>query len=51
MMQLLWTNDYARHINVDPNVPLNVTQEEAESAVVLALTLINWFASGSIAQV
>lgn len=51
MMQLLWTNDYARHINVDPNVPLNVSQEEAESAVVLALTLINWFASGAIARV
>jgi hypothetical protein len=51
MMQLLWTNDYARHINVDQNVPLNVTQEEAESAVVLALTLINWFASGAVARV
>jgi hypothetical protein len=51
MMQLLWTNDYARHINVDPNVPLNVSQEEAESAVVLALTLINWFASGAVAPV
>lgn len=51
MMQLLWTNDYARHINVDPNVPLNVSQEEAESAVVLALTLINWFASGAVARV
>ena len=51
MMQLLWTNDYARHINVDLNVPLNVSQEEAESAVVLALTLINWFVSGAVAQV
>lgn len=51
MMQLLWTNDYARHVNVDPNVPLNVSQEEAESAVVLALTLVNWFASGTVAQV
>lgn len=51
MMQLLWTNDYARHIHIDPSVPLNVSQEEAESAVVLALTLINWFASGAVAQV
>jgi hypothetical protein len=51
MMQLLWTNDYARHVTVDPNVPLNVGQEEAESAVVLALTLVNWFASGAIVRV
>ncbi|HEY6310538.1 MAG TPA: hypothetical protein VIY52_06975 [Streptosporangiaceae bacterium] len=51
MMQLLWTNDYARHVNADPAVPLNVGQEEAESAVILALTLINWFTSGAITQV
>lgn len=51
MMQLLWTNDYARHINADPSVPLNVSQEEAESAVVLALTLTNWFLSGAVTHV
>ena len=51
MMQLLWTNDYARHINVDPSVPLNVSQEEAESAVILALTLINWFVSGAVSPI
>jgi hypothetical protein len=42
MMQLLWTNEYSRHIEADPIVPLHVKQEEAESAVVLALTLMNW---------
>jgi hypothetical protein len=51
MMQLLWTNDYARHIDVDPAAPLNVSQEEAETAVVLALTLINWFTSGAIEKI
>lgn len=51
MMQLLWTNDYARHIDADPDVPLNVSQQEAESAVILALTLINWFTSGAVARV
>jgi hypothetical protein len=50
MMQLLWTNDYARHINADASIPLNVSQAEAESAVVLALTLINWFVSGAVAR-
>ena len=51
MMQLLWTNDYARHINADPDAPLNVTQKEAESAVVLALTLVNWFVSGAVGRI
>jgi hypothetical protein len=48
MMQLLWTNEYSRHVDVDLSVPLHVSQEEAESAVVLALTLVNWFTSGSV---
>ena len=48
MMQLLWTNEYSRHVDVDPTMPLHVSQEEAESAVVLALTLANWFSSGAI---
>jgi hypothetical protein len=51
MMQLLWTNDYARHIDADPAVPLNVSQDEAESAIILALTLINWFVSGAVARI
>jgi hypothetical protein len=51
MMQLIWTNEYSRHVDVDPAVPLHVSQEEAESAVVLALTLVNWFTSGAISRV
>lgn len=51
MMQLLWTNDYARHIDADPMAPLNVSQAEAESAVVLALTLTNWFVSGAVTRI
>lgn len=49
MLQMLWTNEYTRH--VDPNIqaPLHVSQEEAESAVVLALSLVNWFISGAVA--
>ncbi|MFJ2568294.1 hypothetical protein ACIO02_36160 [Streptomyces sp. NPDC087568] len=49
MMQILWTNEYTRHVDPDVQAPLHVSQEEAESAVVLALSLVNWFASGAIA--
>ncbi|MFZ3558197.1 hypothetical protein [Streptomyces sp. BH055] len=48
MLQMLWTNEYTRHVDPDINAPLHVSQKEAESAVVLALTLVNWFASGAI---
>lgn len=48
MMQILWTNEYTRHVDPDIQAPLHVSQSEAESAVVLALTLVNWFASGAI---
>lgn len=51
MMQLLWTNECSRHVDADPNAPLHVSQAEAESAVVLALTLVNWFTSGAITTV
>lgn len=51
MMQLLWTNEYSRHVDADPAVPLHVSQPEAESAVILALTLVNWFTSGAITSV
>lgn len=48
MLQLLWTNEYSRHVGVDETVPLHITQEEAESAVVLSVTLVNWFSSGAV---
>ncbi|MFH9589434.1 hypothetical protein ACH4LS_30405 [Streptomyces luteogriseus] len=51
MLQMLWTNEYTRHVDPDVNAPLHVSQREAESAVVLALTLVNWFASGAISEV
>ncbi|MFF4664656.1 hypothetical protein [Streptomyces sp. NPDC001282] len=51
MMQMLWTNEYSRHVDQDIQTPLHVSQEEAESAVVLALSLVNWFASGAVSPV
>jgi hypothetical protein len=48
MLQLLWTNEYSRHVEPNESAPLHITQEEAESAVVLSLTLVNWFSSGAV---
>lgn len=46
MLQMLWTNQYDRHVT--ENSPLQVGQAEAEAAVVLALTLVQWFADGHV---
>ncbi|WP_147376305.1 hypothetical protein [Micromonospora radicis] len=48
MLQLLWTNEYSRHVDPGLDSPLHVTQGEAESAVMLALTVTSWFSSGAI---
>ncbi|KAB2973616.1 hypothetical protein F8R89_17360 [Streptomyces sp. SS1-1] len=50
MLQILWTNEYSRHVDPDIQAPLHVSQEEAESAIVLAVTLVNWFVSGSVSR-
>jgi hypothetical protein len=48
MMQLLWTNEYSRHVSGDESVPLHIRQEEAEAAAVLALTLVQWLIGGHV---
>jgi len=48
MAELLWTGQIDRHGTSDPEAPLDVTQEQAEAAVHLAATLVQWFSSGSI---
>ncbi|MEU3457749.1 hypothetical protein ABZ671_29785 [Micromonospora sp. NPDC006766] len=50
MLQLLWTNEYSRHVDPGVDSPLHVTQGEAESAVMLALTLTSWFTSGAVSM-
>ncbi|WP_431236657.1 hypothetical protein ACQ86B_17095 [Mycolicibacterium aichiense] len=51
MMRMLWVGQYDRHGGL-PQSPLpdDVTQEEAESAVILAVTLVGWFESGHVQQ-
>lgn len=48
MMRTLWHGQHDRHASGDPTAPLSVSQVEAESAVVLAVTLVQWFVSGAV---
>jgi hypothetical protein len=48
MMKLLWTSHRDRHGT--PNEVSEVTREEAEAAVHLALTLVHWFETGLVAR-
>ncbi len=48
MLSLLWTNQYDRHVT--ESRPLHVSQEEAEAAVTLAITLVQWFVRGHISR-
>lgn len=49
MLELLYAGQHDRH--GDPAAPASVSQEEAEAAFHLALTLVHWFRSGAIAMV
>jgi hypothetical protein len=48
MLELLWRGQGDRHGTPDLAVPLSVTQEQAETAVHLALPLIHFFTAGVV---
>lgn len=48
MLGLLYSGQHDRHGN--PEAPGSVSQEEAEAAFHLAVTLVHWFRSGAISQ-
>jgi hypothetical protein len=48
MCELLWKSQWDRHGVADESVPLNVSLEEAQTAVHLAATLVQWFTSGAV---
>jgi hypothetical protein len=48
MMALLWEGQYDRHVNDD--MPLQVTQAEAETALHLAVTLVQWFSADRVSR-
>ena len=45
---LLWEGQYDRHVT--EGAPLHVSQEEAETALHLAITLVQWFTAGHVAR-
>ena len=47
MMELLWKSEWDRH-GVDDDIPLSVSQQEAEDALALAVTLVRWFDTGAV---
>lgn len=51
MLRMLWVGQYDRHGGL-PESPLpdDVTPDEAEAAVMLAVTLVGWFETGKIQQ-
>lgn len=50
MLDLIWTGHYDRHGRADPSEPMAVSQREAEAAVHLAVTLVQWFKSGVVTR-
>jgi hypothetical protein len=50
MMQMLWTGQHDRHGGATPPPP-PVSVDEAETAVMLAATLVEWFASGKVQKI
>jgi hypothetical protein len=50
MVKLLWKSQFDRHGTPDENVPLNVSNKEAETALHLATTLVHCFAHGSVTR-
>jgi hypothetical protein len=48
MMKTLWVGQHDRHGGPSPVGEPAVTQDEAESAVMLAVTLVGWFETGKV---
>lgn len=49
MLRMLWVGQYDRHGGLPASpLPDSVTQPEAESAVMLAVTLVGWFEGGHV---
>lgn len=50
MMDLLWGSQHDRHVAPEDEAPLHVSQPEAEAALHLAVTLVQWFTSGAVTR-
>jgi hypothetical protein len=50
-LKQIWWGQYDRHDGLmQSSLPDDVTQDEAESALLLAVTLVGWFATGKVQQ-
>lgn len=49
MMRLLWHGQHDRH-GGQPSAPGNVSYEEANVAILMAVTLVGWFDAGLVAR-
>jgi len=50
MMRVLWKSQLDRHGTDDESVPIEVSKDEAETALHLAITLVHWFTSGAVTR-
>jgi hypothetical protein len=50
MLDLIWVGQHDRHGHADPLEPMAVSQREAEAALYLAVTLVQWFKSGVVTR-
>jgi hypothetical protein len=48
MMDLIWKGQTGRHGDPDPNAPISVSLEQAQAAVHLAVTVVQWFTTGVV---
>ena len=51
MAAMIWQAQFDRHGTDDEDVPLNVSQEQADAAVHVAIALVRLFAGGHITRV
>jgi hypothetical protein len=51
MLDLLWKSQRDRHGTADEAAPLHVSLEEAQAALHLAITIVQWFQSGALSTV
>jgi hypothetical protein len=50
MLDLIWMGHHDRHGRADSSAPIAVSQREAEAAVHLAVTLVQWFKGEVVAK-
>jgi hypothetical protein len=50
MMRVLWKSQLDRHGTDNEAVPIEVSKDEAETALHLAITLVHWFTSGAVTR-